>query len=92
MTQQNRTITLMVDELAWQPDHGDGYTLFWVETPVGRFVYGVDRKGQAYHQAPTVVGGADHLSEANARAAAEADHLMLVREAVAKHGSVLPER
>lgn len=89
MTQQNRTISVVVDELVWQPDHGDGYTLFRVETPVGRFVYGMDRKGQAYHQAPTVLGGADHLSEADARAAAEADHLVLVREAMSKHGEVL---
>lgn len=89
MTQQNRTITLMVDELAWQPDHGDGYTLFRVETPVGRFVYGTDRRGLSYHQAPTPVCETNHASEADAKAAAEADHLMLVREAVAKHGTIL---
>jgi hypothetical protein len=46
---------LIVKPLQWTDSHGDGYRCSQADTPYGRFVYGVDRAGIAYHSGPTAL-------------------------------------
>lgn len=61
---------LVIRPLEWEADHGDGYRLFGVDTPVGRFTYGTDRHGVCYWQSP-YNPGRDTETEEQARAEAE---------------------
>lgn len=53
-----------VKPLAFQTDHGENYRIFYADTPIGRFAYGTDNKGQSYWQDNTPMDqGKDVASE-----------------------------
>lgn len=77
-------MAVTVDPLTWADLSGDGARAFVADTPIGRFVFGTDNLGQAYHQNPD--GGEDHPTEAAARQRAEAIHGMMLTERVGALG------
>lgn len=77
-------LMVTVDPLTWTDLSGDGARAFVADTPIGRFVFGTDNLGQAYHQDPD--GGEDHPTEAAARQRAEAVHGMMLTERVGALG------
>lgn len=77
-------LMVTVDPLTWADLSGDGARAFVADTPIGRFVFGTDNLGQAYHQDPD--GGEDHPTEAAARWRAEAVHGMMLTERVGALG------
>lgn len=81
-------IIASIRPLSWQDKSEQGYTLHFAKTPLGHFVYGIDKAGQAYFQSPTITE--DVLNLETAKAAAEAVHGELVAALIEQHCDLLP--
>lgn len=72
-----------IKPLVWQSRHGEGFKYFFTDTALGRFGYGVDKDGQAYHHG--LLKDIDHASEEEARLSAEAEYYSAVTEKVSEY-------
>jgi hypothetical protein len=75
---------VQIRALPWIDQSAADFTLFCAETPIGRFVYGTDNQGLAYHQGPH--GEEERPSEAIAKVCAEAAWRTFVLEKLRSYG------